>query len=99
MQIEVGQRIAARDDAKVAGKRTHERLQRPLHLEHDPGAALGNKRRIATELDGVAEALLGVQEYGLARDIGPAPQRLQKVASALLQMLGLPAPLVLRPAA
>ena len=43
-----------------------------LHLEDDPRAERGDARRVAHELDGVAIALLGIEEDGLA---GERPRR------------------------
>jgi hypothetical protein len=43
-----------------SGKRVHQALDRPLHLENNLAAARGHERCIPAELNGVAKALLGV---------------------------------------
>ena len=45
-------------------------LELRLHLEHDLGAGARQHRRVAHELDGVAQTLLGMQQDGLARQRG-----------------------------
>ena len=64
-------------------------------------AALGHQRRVAAELQRVAQALFGVQQDGLARQrFAAGPGGLGKVALALVhaQRFGLPAPFVAAPA-
>src|SRR6202035_4828030 len=59
-----------------------------------------DKRRVTAELDGVAEALLGMEENDLAPDrIRSEPRWLREIALGVFQLRGLPAPLVLLPAA
>ncbi len=59
-------------------------LQGLLSLENDTRGALGDERRVAAELDGVAKALLGMQENGLARDlIRSGPQLLREIPLAV----------------
>ena len=55
----------AEDRGNPRGPR-HQRLELRLHLENHLGAALGREWRVAGELDRVAEALLRVQQDGLA---------------------------------
>src|SRR6202011_2490633 len=56
-------------------------LQLSLHLENDIGAALGRKRRVTHELDGIAKSLLSVQEDGLAGNrLLAEPQGCAKIA-------------------
>ncbi len=94
VQVERRQRIAARDDLDPGGGH-HERTERLLNLENDVAAAGGHERQEAQELDGVAEALLGVQQDGLAVERLAAPLRLRKIARR--QVADIPARLVFLP--
>jgi len=69
MKIECGERVAFRYDLDRAAERVHHLLQRLLHLQDHMGAARGDERCVTAELDGVAEALLGMEENGLALDL------------------------------
>ena len=65
MHVERRQRFAARENAH-AFETGQQVLQLGLHLEHHRRAALRQQRRIAGELDRVAQTLLGMQQDGLA---------------------------------
>jgi hypothetical protein len=95
LHVECGQPLAARDDVD-AGHAGDERDQRPAHLEHELAAARRDQRDVAQELDGVAEALLGMQQDGLAGERLAAPLRLREIARR--QVADAPARLVFFPA-
>ena len=99
VQIEVRQRLVAWYDFCRAGEAAHQLAQRFLHLEKHTRGALRDLRHIATELDGVAEALLGVQKNGPAGQIiGAGPKRLREVSLDRAQLRGFPSPFVFLPA-
>ena len=98
MQVECRKRLAAGNDLDLRELR-QQRLQLGLHLADDIGAAARQQRRVANELDGVAEALLGMQQNGLAGN------RLSRRATAAPiwppvpgEGVGFPAPFIFLPA-
>ena len=64
-EIELRRRIAEHSRFDRAGAHrwqgAHQALDRLLHLENGHAAARCNERSVAAELDGIAEALLGVE--------------------------------------
>ena len=100
MHVERGKRRPARDHAGDARDPRQEIGQFRLYFDHHLGAHFRQGRRIAHELDGVAETLLGVQQDSLARKrIFTEPQRLAEAAAARRHPGPLPAPFVGRKAA
>ena len=81
-------------DAAAACQQPNQRL-RTFH-EH-PGPGLLDQRRVADELDRVAQPLLGMEEDGSSFQRLPVPERLRKVAP--LDTVGFPTPFVFGPAA
>src|ERR1700689_4156833 len=70
-----------------------------MDAEQHFGAARGNERHVARELDEIAHALLGHQEDGLTPQIlVSAPYRFRAVAEQRTEILSFPAVLVLLPA-
>ena len=99
VHVERRQRLAARDDAATPSRPASSPLQLRLHLQHHAGAGARQQRRIAREHHRIAEALLGVQQDGLARERGFAePQRLPQILPRA-HAGALPAPLVFRQSA
>ena len=99
VQVEARQLAAARDDGGNARDPGEQRHQVGLDLQDHVGAAPGDQRGIAHELDGVAETLLGVQQHGLAREVLRAgPQRRRERPPALRERGRGPAPFVRCPA-
>ena len=97
--VEPGQRFALRYDLVDPREAPRQRLERALHLQHDPRAPGCDQRRVSHELQRVAETLLVVQQDRFARQVfGPAPRRLDKVAFRD-KIIRSPAPFVLFPAA
>ncbi len=99
MPVERRQRRAARSDARHTFERREQRLQFRLHFEHDLGPGARQQRDVACKLDGVAKALLGMQQNRFSRQrIVAEPQR--PAVFALRRHAGAaPAPFVLRKAA
>ena len=96
VDVERRQRLAARDDRGDAFEAGEQALELRLHLQHHAGAGARQQRRVAREHHRIAEALLGVQQDGLARERGFAePQRLPQILPRA-HAGALPAPLVLR---
>ncbi len=60
------QLVAARNHTVSADEQAHQGDELGLHLEHDVPAEVGDGVGVAAELDGVAEALLGVEEHSAA---------------------------------
>ena len=61
MQVECGQRLAAREHTVDAIEIRKQHLERCLHLEFDPGTEIGHAGRVAAELERVAEPLLSIE--------------------------------------
>ena len=72
--------------------------QRRLNFENHPCALCCDHRRIARELDGVAESLLGVEQHGASRERFAAPLRHGKIPRPQAYFLVLEAPFVAVPA-
>src|SRR4051812_42352702 len=72
-----------------------ERNERLCTFENDGSTGLLEQRRVADELQRVAEALFGMQEDRLARERRALPLRL--LENPRHQLLGLPAPFVFCP--
>ena len=99
VQIEVGQRAAARYHLGRSGEGSGEFAQRVLHLQDDPRPTRGNERDVSAELDRVAKSLLGMEQDGFAGDIRCAkPQGPVECAPVTFHLRCPPAPLVLLPA-
>ena len=95
MDIERRQGAAARNNLRRPGETAHQLHKRRAHLQDHARAARGDQRRIAAEMDRIAEALLAVQQDGLAGDVALAqPQRLRKIALRRRHVGLLPAPLI-----
>jgi hypothetical protein len=98
VQIESRQGLALRQDERDAGQGDEQRLQRRLYLEHDARAERRHHRRIATELQAVAQALLGMEEDGSSGDVAlAAPTGLQEIPRRGHGGAGPEAPLVFTP--
>jgi hypothetical protein len=63
MAVEGREWVAASDDLRYAGDRTHKTDEGFRDLQHDPAATLGNRGGITDELQRVPEPLLGVDKY------------------------------------
>src|SRR5580704_17051519 len=99
MDIEGGQWLASRDDARACQSRQQSPEFR-LHFEDGPSAAFGHQWDVAAELKCVAKALLGMHQDGLACDIvRAAPQRLRKIPLGARQRFVFPSPFVFFPSA
>ena len=72
-------------------------MQCLLRLHQDARSAPGDHRDVAAELDGVAQALLAVQQDSLSFDWFAKPERLVESVRVRTQRLGLPSRLVARP--
>src|SRR5580700_4839822 len=89
MHVVRRRRSAMRNYGLRTFKPRQQRGQLRLHFEDDVGAAGRELRYVTSELDGVAKALLGVQQYRLARQrIVAAPQR--PTSAFLLRHAGTP---------
>ena len=98
MQVEGRQPVAARDERCHAGQPRQQARQRRLHLQHDPRAG-ADQRHVAAELQGVAEALLGMQQDDDAiPDRLAVPQRRGEAPGVAGEVPGLPPPLIVLPA-
>ncbi len=100
MHVIGGKFFAARMAGRDAFEARQQTFQFSLNLEHDRGAAARQQRRIARELDGVAQTLFGMQQDGLARErIFAEPERAAVAAARVGHAGALPAPFVLLEAA
>ena len=88
-----GQRGLDRDRGD-AGKRVEQGDQAGVAGQHHAGAALGDQRQVAGELDGVAEALLGVHQDGASGRIVAGPDRARQVDEVVAVAVVPLAPLV-----
>lgn len=70
MQIKGRQRVVVgkyrRDDLEIA----QQWQQRGLGLKEHPSATRRDQRHITAELQGIAQPLLGIQQHGLATQVG-----------------------------
>ncbi|OYZ77864.1 MAG: hypothetical protein B7Y09_14085, partial [Polaromonas sp. 24-63-21] len=97
--VNVGQTLAAPQHQADTFQVLKQCLERRLHFEHHSRAQGRHLPGVAAELKGVAQALLGVQKYRLARQrLFAQPQGLAEVAKLVLVELSLPAPFVVLPA-
>ena len=94
LDVEGGQRGAARHDRRIPLQACEQGRKWRLALEDDCAAALGHQRHIAGELEGVAEALLGIEQNGSAAQWLARPSWLGEAAGRAA-LLGAPAPFVL----
>lgn len=99
MPVAQRQRIALADDfghgSFWAGQRLAEQpQQRRLAFQHNAGATPEGQRRIADELDGGTQPLLGVNEQGGAVETLAGPRRAAEVAARGGKALDPPAPFV-----
>ncbi len=100
MEIDLGKLLALALDLRHPVETAEQRYERRLHFEDNGRTGRGHQRDIAAELDGVAEALLGMEQDGLAGKIFCAEsERCGKIAPCRRELIGLPAPLEFRPAA
>ena len=96
IQIKRWQGVALAQQGVYAGQRLEQSEERRLDLQNNPGAAICEHLRVAGELDGVAQALLGMNQEGLALQIFlTQPYGLGEVAADDLEGIGVPAPVVL----
>ena len=96
-QIELGQNFAVGDDLRDSGNGCDHALERRLRPDDHPGAKIGNKRRVAHELDGIAKPLLVDQQDRLAFNVSFAAPHGPGIFPSL-EFLFLPAIFVLLPA-
>ena len=80
------------------GQRSHQSLGSGLHLQDRHAAARRHQRRVAAELNRVAESLLGVEQHALSMQDLPAPARLLEEARTAMHLAEMPARLVAGPA-
>ena len=85
-------------DVHVGKVRREQPAEQLVHHQRHLGAARGDQRRIAHELDGVAGALLGVEQHLLAGDVLALPRGASLSSSGRLNVASLQPPLVLGPA-
>ena len=96
MQVERRQRLALNDDRFDAVEAGEQPDERSRYFEDEAGPG-GDERGIATKLDRVAQALLGVQQQDAVADLLAEPQRLRE-PPAEAEPPDLPAPFVFPPA-
>jgi len=92
-------RVARDDHLGHARQAIAQAAQRRLHFQDDARAARGDQRRVAQEMDRVAEPLLGVQQDRAAGDVFAAPLRPVEFPRIRQGFARAPAPLVFDPAA
>ena len=93
------QRLAARDNPAHAFEASEERLELWLAFEQHRAAARGDERRIAHELQHVAESRFAVNQHRAVGERAAVPQRLGKAPRAGAEGVDAPAPRVFLPAA
>jgi hypothetical protein len=94
---EVGQRLTAGHQAIDPGEAAQQRQQAGAGLDQDDAAPRLHEGSVAEELQGVAQSLFGVEQDGLAVQTRAIPAWLGE--GTRREFGGLPAPLVLGPAA
>ena len=100
MNVEFRQRLPLAGDLGNPIDPRHEWFERRLNFQNDLRAQSGNERRIASELDGVAEPLFRMQQNCPAAQLfAPEPQGLRKRAALGSEIARIPSQLVFRPAA
>src|SRR6202035_172887 len=93
VHIEIRQRLASRYDSRRTGKRVHQIVQRPLHLEDHTPAQRFDPWCVAAKLNGVAKTLLGMKQNSLAGDLPRCGQtRLSEIPGVILDLYGLSPP-------
>jgi hypothetical protein len=98
LEIERRQRLCVRNDGFDAWHRGHEADELRLNLQNHARAKARDQWCIADELDRVAEALLGMEQDGLAAErLIAEPQRRQKASAVPRERGGLPARFVAAP--
>ena len=65
MKIDLRQRLTVAQHQSDARDGRRDGLQRRLHVEDHSGSERGHQRRIAHEVNGIPEPLLGKQQNGL----------------------------------
>ena len=81
LQIELRQRLPARDEPAAHRERAQQLLEHRLHLEHHMHALCFEQRNVSAELQGVTEALLCVYEQRLVGErLVSQPARLSEAA-------------------
>src|SRR5580704_10090135 len=97
MNSELRQRRSLNGQLLDAGAIGHEGDELPGNFEDDPPAPLLDQRRIADELQGITQALLGIDQDAASRQGRAVPLRYRKRTWPLVS--GTPAPFILGPAA
>ncbi len=98
MEVELRQTIALGDNLRRAGKIGHKLAERLFNFQDDACAACRDHRHVTAELDGIAKALLAVEQDRLAGDIvRSAPERPRKSALPEFCDRSLAAPLIFDP--
>ena len=90
MQIKGRQRLAALEDLRDAFDTHQKRFQSGLTLDDYISPALGDQRRVAHKLQGIAQALLGMNEHALAMERFTSPHRLREFPLRPFEMAPLP---------
>ena len=98
MQVEPRQGLAAREDLIDAVQALHEPDQLEWNLKHHRQSPVPGQRRVSAELDGVAEALFGVDQQGPSRAGFATPLRLTEIPPRRKPAAGVPAPFIFGPA-
>ncbi len=93
--VECGSRFSQDGDLRSArahyGQRLQQARDRLLHLQDGEASASGNLGRVAAELDGVAQSLLGMKKKPPAVEQLAAPARLTEIARGAVDFPELPA--------
>jgi len=98
--IEFRQFFAAANDQRNVREAREQSRERRRHLENNLGTTGCDERRIARELNGIAEPLLGVEQDRPARERRIAePQRLREIAAPGREIRRPPTPFEFLPAA
>ncbi len=97
LDVEIRRLLLGAEQHVDAVDRAQQRQQRLLRAQHHAAAARLHHRRIAHELQHVAEALLALQKDGLAGKILALPARPVGLQELLAEVAVFQPPLVLRP--
>ena len=98
MHIESGQRIPDGNDGVDARAGLQQSGQAGLTFAKHGADAFLHEGGKADELDGIAQALFGVQQDRAVRQVIPLPERLPEIPETSFHLPGLPATFVLFPA-
>ena len=90
--------VPRRNDPVDAGTGSQQPGQAGRTFAEHGADALFDERGEADELDGIAQALFGMQQNGAMWKAISPPERLREMPDAWFHLLGLPAPLVILPA-